>query len=63
MEPYIELRIARLDKSLLITARLDLAPALGPVIESNYECRPEEIEATINGIKLVEEAFPERKAL
>jgi hypothetical protein len=63
MEPYIELRIARLEKSLLITARLDLAPAVGPVIEFDYECRPEEIEATINGIKLVEAAFPEREVL
>jgi len=48
MEPYIELRIA---------------PAVGPVIEFDYLCRPEEIQATINEIGLVEKAFPERKVL
>jgi len=63
MEPYIELRFARLEKSLLIAARLDLAPAVDPVFEFGYECRPEAIEATINGIKLVEAAFPERTVL
>jgi hypothetical protein len=61
MEPYIELKIERSEKSVDITARLDLAPAIGPVIEFFYVCRPEEIEATIAAIAHVQEAFPERK--
>jgi hypothetical protein len=60
MEPYIELQISRDQKSLGITARLDLAPAVGPVIEFFYMCRSEEIEATIAAIDRVKEAFPER---
>ncbi len=62
MEPYIELRIERLEKNVLVTARLDLAPANGPVIEFSYVCRPEEIQATLDGIERVKEAFPERKS-
>ena len=60
MEPYIELQMERLEKVLLVTARLDLAPAVGPVIEFSYRCRLEEIEATLDGIETVRKAFPER---
>ena len=61
MEPYLELRVSRSGRTVNATARLDLAPATGPVIEFNYECRPEEIEATIGAVDRVQEAFPERK--
>lgn len=60
MEPYIALQIARDEKSVDITARMDLAPAIGPVIAFFYTCRPKEIEATIEAIERVREAFPER---
>lgn len=60
MEPYIELQISRDEKSVDITARVDLAPAVGPVIEFLYVCRPEEIEAAIAAIDRVSEGFPER---
>jgi len=59
-EPYIKLRIARRDTHVNIGARLDLAPAVGPVIEFVFECRPEEIGATLDAIGRVHEAFPER---
>ena len=61
MEPYIELRISRIDRSVNVTARLDLVPATGPVIEFDYECRPEEVSVTITDIERVIVAFPERK--
>lgn len=61
MEPYIELKIARGQKSVDITARLDLAPAVGPVIEFYYVCRPDEIVTTINALEVIQRAFPERK--
>jgi len=60
IEPYIRLQLVKLDKLVRITARLDLAPAIGPVVEFTYECRPEEIEATIAGIERVTARFPER---
>jgi hypothetical protein len=60
MEPYIKLRVSRRDNYVDITARLDLAPALGPVVEFRFECRPAEIEATLGAIARVQEAFPVR---
>ena len=61
MEPYLKLRVSRTGRTVNARARLDLAPATGPVIEFNYECRPEEIEATIGAVSRVLEAFPERR--
>jgi hypothetical protein len=60
LEPYIELRVTRRDNCVDVMARLDLAPALGPVIEFRFECRPAEIEATPGAIARVQEAFPVR---
>jgi hypothetical protein len=62
-EPYIRLQIARSDRSINITARLDLAPAIGPVIEFTFECRPQEIEVVLAAIDRVHEAFPERRVV
>jgi len=60
MEPYIDLNVIRRDRYVDVTARLDLAPALGPVVEFRFECRPEDIEATLGTIGHVQELFPER---
>jgi hypothetical protein len=61
MEPYIELRVSRIERIVNVTARLDLNPAVGPVIEFDYECRPEEIALTIDDLERVQLAFPERR--
>jgi hypothetical protein len=61
MEPYIELQVSRTKDVVNVTARLDLSPAVGPTIEFDYECRPEEIAITIDDIERVRRAFPERK--
>lgn len=60
MEPYITLRAIRRDPYVDVTARLDLAPALGPVVEFRFECRPAEIEATLGAMARVQGAFPAR---
>jgi hypothetical protein len=60
LEPYIELLISRSERRIDVLARLDLHPALGPVIEFNYECRPAEITLTVEDIERVRSAYPER---
>lgn len=61
MEPFIELRVSRVERIVNVTARLDLNPAVGPIIEFDYECRPEEIALTIDDVERVKLAFPERR--
>lgn len=62
MEPYIVLRIARSDEYVNVGARLDLAPAVGPVIDFTFTCRPDQIEAAREAVVRVQDAFPERHA-
>jgi hypothetical protein len=60
LEPYVELRVKQWERQLNVLARLDLHPALGPVIEFNFECRPEELVLTVSDIEELRRAFPER---
>lgn len=62
LEPYIELLISRSESWVDVLARLDLHPALGPVIEFEYRCRPEEIARTVEDIERLRSAYPERNA-
>jgi hypothetical protein len=61
LEPYLDVHVIRRERTVDLTARLDLAPALGPVVEFRFECRPEDIEATLVDMHNVQEAFPERQ--
>ena len=59
MEHHVTLKVARMGHFVSVTARLRLSP-WGPVIEYDYECRPEAIAAAARALDTVIETFPER---
>jgi hypothetical protein len=60
LEPYIDLQFTKEAERVDVIARLDLSPALGPVIEFCYWCPLNTIAALISQIESVREALPER---
>ena|SRR5450755_1868189 len=62
MEPYIALRISRNESRNVIDilSRLDLHPALGPVVEFNFECLPSALHNTLADLDLLIADFPIR---
>ncbi len=61
MEPYISLRLSRVDRNRIdILSRLDLHPMIGPIIEFNLECTPADLQKTLSGLDRTIAAFPQR---
>lgn len=60
LEPYIDLALSRQPQNVNVLARLDLRPAIGPVIEYCLSCRYAEIEITLADVERVSLRFPNR---
>ncbi|GAC1355351.1 MAG: hypothetical protein NVSMB31_15790 [Vulcanimicrobiaceae bacterium] len=58
LEPYINLTFSRDERWTLIVSRLDLRPAIGPVIELAMTCRDAEVRQTLEDLERMVEAFP-----
>ncbi|HET7814960.1 MAG TPA: hypothetical protein VFL13_11355 [Candidatus Baltobacteraceae bacterium] len=61
LEPYLNLAISKNQLKILVVARVDLQPALGPVVEFCFACRPADVALTLDEIKRVAATFPVRK--
>lgn len=60
LEPYVNLAFSRDSQHLNVLTRLDLCPALGPVVEFCFVCRSSEIKNTLRSLEKVAAAFPIR---
>lgn len=60
LEPYVNLVFSRDEQHLNVLARLDLCPALGPIVEFLFVCRSAEFENTLRSVEQAARAFPVR---
>lgn len=59
-EPYLELELANYGELFSVQARVDLDPAIGPVIEYTFECTFDSVRRTIADLEEVLSKFSER---